>query len=209
MLAAAAVALIVAGPAAADDTGWTVRARAAWVDPDFSFSEAQDNDVRINAFTDSELGLGIDVEYRTSRRIGFELGLVWAQPDLVIHAEAPDGESLEVKDGLRFMPISAGVSIHLTPDAPVDVYVTPFFAYVMYGDLSYDSPQMDPLNLSVDSDVAWGASLGADFAIGDRLTLNAMVRYYDTDLKATDDEGDTDRLSFDTWVYGLGVGYRF
>lgn len=210
-LAAAAVSLLLAGPVAADDPGWTVRARAAWVDPGFSWSAVNDDETRVSATSDSEIGLGLDLEYRVSRRFGLELGVVWAEPDLVLRAEAPTGESVEVSDGTRFMPISAGVAIHLTPDGPVDLYVAPFAAWVMYSDPSFAVADIEPLSVSIDDDFGWGGTLGVDIPLGDRLTLNAMVRYYDTDIEVTEDgeDGGTETFAFDPWVYGVGIGYRF
>jgi outer membrane protein W len=213
MAATLVVALaLAAAPATADaaDGAWQLRVRGVWVDPDFSWGEIDDDGTEFDVTADSDFGYGLGLEYRFTDRLGVELAALRAKPDMDLTIAAPWGEDFEFSDGLSYRPITLGLNIHLTPDAPVDVYLSPLIALVDYGDLTY-YVEDDVESFTVSSDFTWGATIGADVPLGDDgWSMNATVSYIDTDLEAENvSEPGRETFSFDTLIASLGIGFRF
>lgn len=198
-------AAALAAPAAAADSPWTLHLRGAWVDGDLSYAETVGFGDRITATDESKLGLGLDVEYRLNDRFGVAGGVLWSKPEVKLRATQPGTEPISTSTDFRFMPVTAGLAIHLTPDGPVDVIFTPGIAWISYGDLEFDDPAFDTVDLA--DDFTWTASLGIDWAAGDSILLSAAVSYFDTDIEP--DHDGPDSLSYDPFVYSIGVGFRF
>lgn len=206
---ASVVVVMCADAALAAEPGWQLRIRGAQVDPDFRFEEVDDVGDRVVVEADSEIGFGLGLEYRVNNRIGVELAALHASPDLDLRVESVDELTVTASDGLGFTPITLGVSVHLTTDAPIDVWVAPQVAYVLYDDVTV-SAMGETESLDVDDDFGWGATLGADLGLGDGpWSVNAAITYLDTSIEVADDEGDSESFDFDTMIYSVGVGLRF
>jgi len=195
----------------ADDGAWRLRLSGAWVAPDFSHTIINDEGLPIHAEADTDFGLGLGLEFMVSSRLGLEFGLVSAQPEATLSAEPSPGNRLLVSDGLSFTSYQVGLNVHLTPDAPIDVFVGPVVARVNYGNLTFLEGTDDVLEIECESDWAYGVNLGADLRIGDGpWSLGATVTYLSTDLVATQ-KGEDERVTmdYDPMIYSLSVGYRF
>jgi hypothetical protein len=110
-LALATVAcLVLAARAEADaDRGWRLRIYAAAVDfadsGGFGWGRTQ-YEAEVGA------GFGANLEYRFSRRVGLDLGvLAGASAEF----ETQTRPMLRVRDTITFTPVTAGVNVHLTP----------------------------------------------------------------------------------------------
>ena len=145
-----------------------------------------------------------------SRRVGFGVAVLTARPDVLLRAEVP-GVDIEVGSGMRVTPILFDVTLHLTPDGTLDLYVGAGLGYVMFGDLSFQPPGEDAMEFDVDNDPVWSVVVGADVGLGDGpWSLSASLRHVDAQLAVKDRmtrEGLD--LDFDSLVATAGVAFRF
>ena len=198
-----------------------LRAFALWVQPDLDFNrpgEEQD----LTADADGALGLGLSGEYQFSERLGLELGVFRASPDinLVNYLRELD-LTARTSDGQAMTPVSLGLNIHLLPEDRLDLYLAPFVAYVYYGDLEFHIDEtfeidgqtvtlQDSIRVDVDNDLAYGATLGLDIPFSSQpWAIATSLRYLATSLDITDPDGDRETLGFDSWIVSLGLSYSF
>lgn len=217
----AALTLIVPSSASANGK-WYLRAFGVWVDPDLDFTTASDGD-EIRADTDSTFGLGISGEYRFSHRIGAELGVFRANPDINLHYQLNViPASFTITDDLTMTPWTLGLNIHvLPPDKRADLYVAPLFAYVQYSDLTFvisetfevggiPIPFEETLDVSVSSEVTYGAALGLDVPISfSPWAISGAVKYLWSDLEVTEPGGDRESMGYNSLIATLGFRYSF
>jgi len=201
---------IPAGDALADESGWTFRGFAAWIDPDVSYTDATDDGSPVTTFAEDAIGLGFAFERRFSSRFGLEILVASTKPDLGLAATA-DGQELRITDSMSMTPMLVGLTVHLTPKSTVDLWANAGLAYVLFGDLEFTPPEGDPLRLSASNDLGWSAGIGLDIPFGDSgWAVTASVRHLDTKLKVQDiDEPGTISIDADSLMGTVGVGYRF
>jgi outer membrane protein W len=202
--------LVTAASAGAADSKWQVKVGGVWVHPDLSYKPSYPVFEHIKTDSDNAIGLGLGLEYSFSDRLGLEVGALRASPNVNLRVDFPGGQSIEASDGLAFTPITAGLAVHLTPGRPLDVFVVPALAYVVYGNLRFSAPG-DTVSLDVDNQWTWGISLGAEVRLGDGpWRFNGAVSYIRASLNATDiDNGDVHHVDFNPCIVTLGLGYRF
>lgn len=220
----ALVVLAGIAPSAAEADGkWYLRAFGVWVDPDLDFMTVNDEGDEIRADTNSTFGLGVSGEYRFSHRLGAELGVLRASPDIDLHYQFTlIPSSFTVTDDLTMTPWTLGLNIHLLPpDKRADLYVAPLFAYVQYSDLKFEVsetievggvlvPLEETLDVSVDSDVAYGAALGLDVPISfSPWAISGSLEYLWTDLDISEPGGGRETMSYNMLVATLGFRYAF
>lgn len=198
-----------------------LRAFALWIQPDLDFNrpgEEQD----LTADADGALGLGISGEYQFSDRLGLELGIFRASPDinLVNYLKELD-LAAHTSDGQAMTPVSLGLNIHLLPEDRLDLYLAPFVAYVYYGDLEFHISEtveidgqtitlQDSIRVDVANDLAYGATVGLDIPFSSKpWAIATSLRYLATSLDITDPDGDRETLDFDSWIISLGLRYSF
>lgn len=203
---------IFAAPAAADDSeGWRLRLAGVFVDPDLDTSgfDNEGNAVRVEA--ESTLGLALRAEYRFSRRLGFELGILRADADLGIHILRPGFDRIQLGASPSMTPITAGLLVHLTPDRSFDLYLAGRFAYVFYGDTALQAPELGRQEFTADDELGWSLALGADIPLGDEgWGLHFEVAHLDTRLTLTNvDDGFESDFELDPTLISAGVVYRF
>jgi outer membrane protein W len=216
-----AIALL-ASPTLAADSHWQIRGFVVWFDPDVDRTIFNADGETIRVESDDDIGFGLSAEYRYSPRFGVEFGVLQASPETTVTLEDSDlGISLTAKDDGTIRPLTAGVNWYLTPQSNLDLYVGAFLAYVLYDDLTFDLNAEIPVNgevivvsdrarIDVDNDFSYGAVLGLDIPIGTLgWAVAASVRYIETDLDTTDDDGDRLTLSVDPLIVTLGVRYSF
>ncbi len=207
-----AMALMVP-PANAQDDRWQLRIGGVWVDPDVNFSDVDSDGDRVQAGADSEIGFGLALERRYSPRLGLELGVLHAAPDVTLDVALGIGPRFSVSDSVGFTAVTAGLNIHLTPDKAVDLYAGPLLAYALFDDVGFQvqvAGQTLAEDFSTDDDFAFGAQIGADIPFGDSpWSLNLAARYLDVGLEVTGDGGEKVDLGFDPLILSAGFGYRF
>jgi outer membrane protein W len=150
------------------------------------------------------------VEYRASRRLGIDLGVVTAEPTIDVLIDEVGVISASAQP--RITPVYLGLNFHLTPDGPVDVYVGPLIAYVVYSsfDLVVDPWFLTEEGFTTDDDVGIGVAAGLDIRLGDGgWLLNAAFKYLDTTMVASAPDGGIGKTDIDPMIFSVGVGHRF
>jgi len=159
---------------------------------------------------DAEFGFGIDFEYRASRRLGIDFGVLTASPELdVVYDEAP---VITATAKPRITPIYAGLNVHLTPDSRFDLFIGPVLAYVVYSgfDLVVDPAFLTEEGFVSENDLGVGVNLGLDVRLGDGgWLLTAAFKYLDTTLEASPPDEVAGWTAIDPKIFSIGVGYRF
>lgn len=208
------VLLSLTAPAAASEKGaWQLRFGFVSSDADAGQAEVSATGERFNISTSSGAGFGASLEYRFSERLGLDLGVFSAAPDIGTSISVgPNKESLvSMSTGVTMTPVTVGLNVHLIPDGPVDVYLGPMVGYVMYNDFTLSAGPGFSETFRSENDFAWGAGLGADLRFGkSRWSLNAALKYLDSTFEARPDGGDSSGAAdFNSTSFSFGVGYRF
>lgn len=194
---------------AADDTGWQLELTSVGAQSTSTFGLDSDDSV----------GVGLDLEYRASRRLGLGLGVLTSEVGSELGLEFFDLDLLVIESSVRMTPVLARLDVHLTPDRKVDLFLGPVVGYVHYGDLRTEI-RSDVLGESIPIDrvrtkdgFGWGGHIGVDVPIGNRgLFFTGRATYLKSELRARDvdedEEGDPS-FDLDPFVAQVGFGYRF
>lgn len=204
------LSLFLACPQADAETTWQLRGQLVHVDVGKSEQQVLPDGTYVETAVDSDLGLALTFEARTSPRLGIEFGaLALASPDILVQVGLGPS-AIRVEDTFDLTILGGGLNFHLTPDAGVDVYVGPFAGLAQVGDLSFDLPGTDErAQFRLDDEFVYGAVLGADFPVGDHWSVAASARYLVLETGVDGADGPGEPLDLDGLVLGLGVGYRF
>jgi outer membrane protein W len=209
---AAVLSLVVATlpvNAAADDDPWEVR---------LSVVSMQLNGSRVDVPGAGELysyigsngaGFAIDLEYRATKRLGIDFGLITASPSIGVEVYAAP-LTVSASADLTITPLYVGANFHLLPESRFDLYVGPMVAYVFHHSFDLVAGPGVTERFSAENRVGIGAALGADIALGSgRWSLTTAVRYIDTSLDASPTGGGSGSADINPTIYSLGFGYRF
>jgi hypothetical protein len=201
--------LFTPGMAAAEEDKWLLRAVGGWN----RYSESttipsEDGDlVRLGAKDD--FNLGIEAEYRASRRLGIEIGMLYSRPEINVSVDSVDGQRFLLASEMTFRPITAGLVFHLTPDRRVDLTLTPLVGYAFFSDLHFRF-QGATATLDVDRIFVQGARLAADVPLGEsRWDLALGLRYLGADLEGSDPDGERFDIDLDPLTLTVGFGIHF
>ncbi len=157
-------------------------------------------------------GLGVNAEYRFSRTLGVDLGVLGGGGVDVEARTARVGSATWVThDTLSYTPLTLGLNIHLTPESPVDLYLGPVVGLVHYGGLVVHTGASGvTTRIGLEEDFAVGGTLGLGVPLGDRRwSFNAHLMYLDGSLNGGSRQGSYIDADYDATIYGLGFGYRF
>jgi len=193
----------------AGDGPWQLRISGLSMNPTGDTVVVPDTGERIPFNAGNGYGFGIDLEYRASRRLGIDFGVLSATPVIDVLIDEVGVISASAKP--RITPLYAGLNVHLTPDSPLDLYIGPMLAYVIYS--SFDLV-VDPWFLTegfvTQNDFGIGVNLGLDIRLGDAGWLfTAAFKYLDTTLVASPPDESVGRTDIDPMIFSIGVGYRF
>lgn len=203
------VVVALPGTGAAGDRAWLLRVAGVSVDSGASAVEVPGTGEQFSIETSSGLGFGLDLEYRASRRIGVDLGVLSAAPNIGTSVDV-GVKSLSANADVTMTPLTAGINVHLTPDSRFDVYLGPLLAYVIYDNFTFTAWPGLSESFRSQNDVGFGANLGVDVRLGDgRWTFNAALKYIDTTFEASSIDGGPGETDFDPTIVGVGFGYRF
>jgi len=214
ILAAALVTLVFAlavlpGTASADDDPWKIRLAVVSMNPSGSQLVVPETDELFSYQSSSGVGFAIDFEYRASRRLGIDFGVISASPGFTVTVDA-QSVSVSGSSDIRITPLYAALHIHLTPDGRFDLYVGPMVAYVTYHRFELVAGPELREAFSAQNGGAVGAVLGLDVGLGSGgWSLNAAIRYLDTTLEASPEDGGVGKTDIDPTIFSFGVGYRF
>ena len=215
-LATLAAAAIFAQPAQAQNSDrhagdWLVRARAILVSPTEKSGE-------VSGIAGSEVGVGdsvmpeIDFTYMATDNIGAELILATTKHDIVGRgAIAPLGEVAST----WVLPPTLTLQYHFAPQGRVHPYLGAGVNYtIFYSEKASGSLEgaLGATDVSLDDSFGYALQAGIDFDIGDRVFVNADVKYIDIDTTGTLRSGATTRtleVNIDPIVASVGLGMRF
>ena len=207
LAAASLAAALLALPATASEAepGWQIRLYAAAI--------SMDDDASGNRYVDLDVGagLGFNAEYRFTPRLGIDLGILsGAAIDIETVGPWP-GTGWVSHDAVTFTPLTAGLDIHLTPDARVDLYACPMVALVHYGGLAVrNGPGGVRTHWDFDQDLAVGATLGLGVPFAhNRWSFQSSLTYLESSLDGSSNSGLRLDRSYDSTIFGFGFGYRF
>jgi outer membrane protein W len=196
----------------AADRAWLIRVAGVSVDSGAHAVDVAGTSETLSISTSSGFGFGLDLEYRASRRLGVDFGVLSATPAIGTSIDAGwKSISISASADVAMTPISAGLNVHLTPDSRFDVYLGPLIAYVIYDSFTLSAGPGLSESFSSENDVGFGANIGVDVGLGNqsRWTLSAAITYIDTTFEASPSDGAAGSTDFDPMIVGFGFGYRF
>jgi outer membrane protein len=193
----------------AGDGPWRLRIFAVSMNPSGDEVVVEGSGERISFDAGGGYGGGFELEYRASRRLGIDFGVLTAAPVIDVLIDEVGVISASAKP--RITPVYAALNVHLTPDSRADLYVGPLLAYVVYS--SFDLV-VDPWFLTegfvTENDFGIGINVGLDVRLGDGgWLLGAAFKYLDTTLEASPPDEGIGRTDIDPMIFSVGVGYRF
>lgn len=226
LLALALSTAVGAGDAAPAEQGWQLRFGPTIVSGTGGATvSAAPGDAHVAIDLGAGGGIGISLERWVSPAVGVEFGLTAAALDSGFRVGAGSGTLGTSTDLLAFASLTVGANFHLVPEGPVDVYAGPMLVLARYSELSIGTGFDDwpwwhhgPAHGSAttvrwksDSEVTWGARLGAGFSFGrGRWSLETSVSYLDATYTA-DGGADTgvSSVDLDPVMVSIGAGFRF
>jgi hypothetical protein len=210
-LITAAVVCTVATPAAAGNSGWHFRVFAAGFDPDLDVVVPAENPDEIRVRADSDLGFGASLEYQFNNLLGLEAGFLKASPAIELIADdVPGYGDIVLTDTMSTTGLLLDLNFHLTPGSEYfDLYLGGGIARMNYGDLRYQEPDGDTLDLRVGNDTGYSAKAGLGISLGKNSNWAAFgaLRYIWTDIEVTQEGSLT--LDFDTLSFSVGIAVSF
>ena len=209
---AAALSFVVATlpvNAAADDDPWEVRLSAVSMHLSGSRVEVPGAEELYSYIGSNGAGFAIDFEYRATKLLGIDFGLITASPSIGVEVFAAP-LTFSASADLTITPIYVGANFHLLPEGRFDLYVGPVVAYVFHQSFDLVAGLGLRESFSAENRVGVGAALGVDIALGGgRWSLTTAVRYLDTSLDASPTGGRSGSADINPTIFSLGFGYRF
>ncbi len=197
------------GTASADDDPWKFRFAVVSMNPKGGTFVVSETDETFSYQSGSGVGFALDLEYRASRRLGIDFGVISASPGFTVAVDA-EPLSVSASSDIRITPIYAALNIHLTPEGRFDLYIGPLLAYVTYDRFELVAGTELREGFSAEEDIGFGAVLGLDIGLGSgRWSLTTAVRYLNTTLEASPSDGGVGKTDIDPMIFSLGFGYRF
>lgn len=182
----------MAHPAFAADSRFKVYGAAAWVAPmdesEFSIGTIDDTLEASDAF-----GYDIGFEWKFTDRLGLDVDYMIATQDIEF-----GGDKIGEVD---FKPLTAALNIHLFDSQIFDLYVAPVASWVDWGDIEGTGGNSDA---TTDTEFTWGAQIGLDIGLGERVAIVTGLRYLNLSVNA---EGED--LGIDPLIARAGIGIRF
>jgi len=197
------------GTASADDDPWKFRFAVVSMNPKGGTFVVSESDETFSYQSGSGVGLALDFEYRASRRLGIDFGIISASPGFTVAVDA-EPLSVSASSDIRITPIYAALNIHLTPEGRFDLYIGPLLAYVTYDRFELVAEPELREGFSAEEGFGFGAVLGLDIGLGSgRWSLTTAIRYLDTTLEASPSDGGVGKTDIDPTIFSVGFGYRF
>lgn len=163
---------------------WNLRIYGAMVD---SLDDSTTSPTGVASSIDVGGGLVIGGELRMSDRLGLELSSLFGGLDIETSVATGAGSTTESLN-LEMVPLTLGLTVHLTRESRVDVFLAPTLGFVDYYRLTTNYT-LTGMTTTEDSglDMALGAAFGLDIPVGSRKWAVATgVRYMKTGSKDTD-----------------------
>ena len=162
------------------------------------------------ARTRSNVGFGGALEVQLTRRFGIEFAALYSELDWEASATIDD-QALAATGDSRFIPLTGGVTVHLTPGTPFDVYAGGAIGIGLFGDGELlITPTNEAATVESDNDFIWGATIGVDVhPRGKAWGISASVRYLNAAFDDKDPTSLFPTVDINPIVVTVGVGFVF
>jgi hypothetical protein len=193
VVVAVLAAVIVVSPANAQDNKFKAYAAVNYVLPT-SNEEFTIDDVRERLEASSEAGWSLGFEWRLGKWAGLEFDYLRADEDIEFGGEKLASTTMN--------PLTGSFNFHLVHTKFIDFYFGPSISYVMWDDIS----DTDGDSTGVDSEWAYGAQVGTDFALIKTVAIVTALRWQRMDISVKDVDGS---LGVDPLFAKVGVAVRW
>jgi len=217
ILAATIAALSLSGVAVAHEAGDVIlRVGVIHASPDVSSSKIKVDGVKqpnsgVDVKDDTQLGL--TGTFMVMPHLGIEL--LAATPFTHKVTVKDEGEKFNLGKVSQLPPTVSAQYFFLNPKSKFQPYVGLGLTYTMFFNEKLDSELKDGgvSKFKVEDSVGLSAQVGMDYAIGDRLFLNAAIwrlgMSTTAKLRGANGEAVKVDVDIDPWVYFVGLGYKF
>lgn len=193
----AAVAILAAAPAMAQDHSFRVFVTANWVSPN------EDDEITIDSVTEAvqssdDFGYEAGFEWRMNKIVGLEGSYMMGSNDFELSDLNTDLGSLDQN------AVTAALNFHILPTKFFDLWIAPCVSWYNYDFNLNDSISSD--NPSLDSQWGYGAQVGLDIGLGKLIAITGGVRYIKIDIAGDDLD---ENVSFDPIIARAGIAFRF
>lgn len=224
VLVAAIAALSLSGVAVAHEAGDVIlRVGPIYASPDVSSSKIKVDGLGkmpgSSADVKSDTQLGLTATYMVMPHFGIELLAATPFTHDVKIKGGPVLNSIGVNDGKfgevsQLPPTLSAQFFFLNPKSKFQPYVGLGLTYTMFFSekLTRQRKNQGFSSFKLDDSIGVSGQLGMDYAITDRLQLNAAIWRLGISTEAKAKVGGTPvniDVDVDPWVYFLGVGYKF
>ena len=174
VLAALVVAvMIVVSPANAQGNKFKVYAAANYVLPTSDLKTRFDDELDTVELA-AAAGWSLGFEWRLGKWGGLELDYLMADYDIEFAGEKIAETTMS--------PLTASFNFHIVHTKIIDFYIGPSVSYVTWDDVSF----ADGDEAGVDSEWAYGAQIGTDFALIKTVAIVTALRWQQMDLSPSD-----------------------
>lgn len=196
---ALALAAVLPNAHAAQAGDWEVKLGVHAVDPKSDNGRLAGGTLK--ADVDSSVRPTISLEYRITPNLGVEvLGAIPFQHDVRLNGAKAAS--------LKHLPPTVSLQWHFLPDGRIDPFLGLGVNYTRFFSIDEAGPLA---GARLDLEDSWGvaAHAGVAFALADRWSLTADLRWMRIRTDAKVDGVKVGTVTVDPLVYGVAVGYRF
>jgi len=201
----AALLLAPAGSAEAGERKWRLRVVGAVVGGDGGFTLATGDYGPFGTIVEGGAGVGVNFEYRYSKKMGFEMGAMAVGASLGVRSGSAKTGLYGGVDIGGFVPLTFALNYHPLKEGAFDLYVGPLLTSTFYSNLGVGGPWRHGVELRSGVEFGLGGTLGFDVNLGrSRWSLNSGLKYI-----ALSSNGSGGGVNFDPLIFSFGFGFRF
>lgn len=160
-------------------------------------------------WVDGGNGFNAEIEYMFQPRFGAYFGLTFDNMKTNMSYNLGSNQVLYSSDRVDMRQINLGGNYHFTPGSRFDLYAGLLVAWVGYSSSTFYFPEVDyDLQVKYDDELAWGGTLGGDFAFGEGSSwfASVQVRYMQLALEG---DSNVEKLTVNPFKGYFGFGYRW
>lgn len=208
------LSLVAFAAAAQEGDDWRIRLIGSWNEPIAGSESSGDSpDFELVGRQDGEWGIGLAVERRLGRSLGFEVGYEQTGLGIDLVADSSTGVVPGFTTDASFDSTTAWVGLdwHFYERGAWDLWAGPVVAQVAWDDFTFVVPELDArARFRSGDDVVAGAQLGLAVGSG-RWSFVSTLRYLDYSIDADADEtGEAGlQIDVDPLQFAAGVGFSF
>lgn len=184
--------LFAAGAADAAPYAFRIFGGTSYISPLASSDQNVDGVVE-SLEASEEFGWEVGVEMRLGQILGIEASYLNATQDIELGGV--------VVGEIDFSPVFATLNLHLVSSRAFDLWIGPTVAFVDWGEIEL----VDGTRVELDSEEAFGASLGLEIGISPNLALSGGLRW----IEAGPEVAGFEEFAVDPLFARVGLALRF